>query len=80
MPETDNIHTTISVMNAVNDAVGADNDLADGWIVELGNHPTHIGKVGKALRAADKKLPKPECALRRVPRNVTNDIPEVRAG
>jgi hypothetical protein len=53
MPESDNIDSTIAVVNAVNDTVGADDNLANGWISEFWRHAAHLREVGETLGAAD---------------------------
>ena len=80
VPKSSNINAAIGVIDTVDDSVGANDDLSDGWIVKLGNHSAHLGKVGKPLGAAEEKLAEPDGALRLVHRDVTNNISEVTAG
>jgi hypothetical protein len=65
------------VVHAVDDTVGADDDLANGWISKFWHHPAHLRKVGQTLGAADQKLGKRECPVGGVVRDVTDDVSEV---
>jgi hypothetical protein len=62
MPEPTDVHTTIFVIDAVNDPISADNDLADGWILEFRDNSTRLWKAREALGAANKQLAKPDGA------------------
>lgn len=64
MPESGNVHPAITVIDAIDDAIRADDNLADGWISELGHDSAHLGKISEALGAADKKLAESNGALR----------------
>ena len=64
MPESSNVHAAVAVIDSMDNAVGANDNLANGWIVELGNNAAHFGKVCKTLGAVEQKLTKRDCALR----------------
>lgn len=43
---------------------GANDNLANARIVELGNNTTHLGEVSEMLGAIEQKLAERDCALR----------------
>ena len=49
MPESGNVHPAIAVINTVDDAVGANDNLANGWIAELRHDPPISGKSARRL-------------------------------
>ena len=77
MPESGNIHSAIAVVHAVNDTVGADDNLANGWISKFWHHAAQLRKVGETLGAAHQKLGKRECPVGGVVRDVTDDDSKV---
>jgi len=77
MPESGNIHSAIAVVNAVNDTVGADDNLSNGWISKFWHHAAHLREVGETLGAADEKLGERDRPVGGVVRDVTDDVSEV---
>lgn len=78
MPESNDIHPAITVVNAVNDTIQpAHDDLPDGRIAELRNHASNLREICESLCAADKQLAKPSGALRRIQRDVTDNVSKV---
>lgn len=80
MPETSYVHAAVAVVDTVDDAIGTNHDLSDGRVVELRNDSAQLRKISEALGAADEKLAKPSRTLRRIPRDVTNNVTEVAMG
>ena len=70
VPESGYVHAAIAVIDAVDDPVGADDDLANGWIVELRHDAAQLGKVGQAFGVADEELAESDRAFRRIQRDV----------
>ncbi len=54
MPKPGDIHPTVSMVDTVNNAVGADNNLSDGRVDKFGHDTPHFGKVRQALGAVDQ--------------------------
>ena len=64
VPESSNVHAAVAMIDAVDNAVRSDDDLADGWIVELWNNAAHLGEVCETFGAVEQKLAERDCALR----------------
>src|ERR1035438_1847810 len=77
MPESGDIYSAIGVVNAVDDTVGADDNLANGWISKFWNHSAHLREVGETLSAADQELGKRNSPVGGVVRDVMDDVSEV---
>jgi hypothetical protein len=58
MPESGNIHSAIAAVHAVNDTVGADDNLTNGRISKFWHHAAQLREVGQTLGAAHLKLGK----------------------
>ena len=76
----DNVHLTVIVVHPVDDAVRADDDFPKGGITELGHDASHFGKIGEPLGAADQELAESDGPIRRIRRDVTDDVPEITPG
>jgi hypothetical protein len=61
MPKSENVYAAIAVINTIDNAVSANNDLTNGWIVQFRNDATHLRKIGEALGAADEKPTESDC-------------------
>ncbi len=56
MPESRDVHTAIAVIDAMDDSVGTDDDLPNGWIIEFRDDATQLGKLTKPFGVAYEKL------------------------
>ena len=79
MPETDHFHPTVVMVHAIYDPVGANDDLADSKIIKFRHYPSHLRKIGKTFSAANEKSTERDGSLRRVQRDVANNIARVDA-
>jgi hypothetical protein len=50
------VHPAVAVIHAINDSVGANDDLAKRGIPEFRNDPPQLREFGKPLGAVDQKL------------------------
>ena len=57
----------------VNDAIGAIDELTDGWIVEFGDHATHEGRALQKPRGLYDAHAEPLGAYDRVSCNILDD-------
>jgi hypothetical protein len=77
MPEPGNIHSAIAVVHAIDDTVGADDNLANGWISKFWHYAAQLREVGQTLGATHQKLGKRGSPVGGVVRNITHDVPAV---
>ena len=79
MPESSNVHSAVGMIESVNNAIRANNDLANGRIIKLWHNTAHLWEVRETLGARKQKLAKLDGTLWRVQRDVTDNIAEVTA-
>jgi hypothetical protein len=63
VPKAEDVHTTIAMIDPIDDSIRANNNLPNARVFELSNDATHLGKFGEPLDAADEKLTEPHCAI-----------------
>jgi len=63
MPESGNVHTAIAVIDAVDDTVGTNDNLAQRGIAEFGHDSAHLREISEALGIADEELAENDGAL-----------------
>ena len=55
MPEAGYIHSASLMINAIDDPIVANDNLANGWIIEFRDDTPHLWKVSQSFDGADQK-------------------------
>ncbi len=80
MPKAYNRDHLPRIVQAVNDAIRTDNDLADEWVFKLRHNPAKLWRSLKQPGPRNKKPTKFKCAVRRVEGDITDDVTQVSPG
>jgi hypothetical protein len=71
VPKSDDIHSAIGMVNAIDDTVGTHNNLANRGNIELRDDASQLGKLRETFRMANEELSECDRPLRRIQRTMS---------
>ncbi|HUD46413.1 MAG TPA: hypothetical protein VMR33_06265 [Candidatus Baltobacteraceae bacterium] len=74
MPESSHFHGAAHMVNSINDTIGPDDDFTNIIIAKLWHDAAKLRKLSENLDARDEKLAKLKRPVRRIKRNVADDV------
>src|SRR6266851_7756698 len=80
MPHSHNLDQPPRVIDAVNNPVGSDNNLTNGWDAVLGDDSSNLWKILQLVGFCNEAIAIRLCSLRTVTRDEVYDVVQVIAG